>query len=58
MPQRTLNISLPDLDGETAFKLIGLLDHIVAQLWLAYGDQIVQDDAGEDRPSLQEEFPF
>lgn len=60
MNHKELIIELPNLDGETAFQLIGILDRIVAELWLAYGDEITQadqlDEPNDADPMV--EFPF
>ena len=39
----SLQIRLPELDGPRALQLIGILDAIVAELWLHYGQVIVRD---------------
>lgn len=63
MTQRVLRLRLPELDGPTAFRLIGLLDALVAELWLVYGDTIYRD-AGlttpgpEEVPDRDADIPF
>ncbi len=43
MAVKLLNTRLPELDGETAFAVIGILHRIVDELWLLYGDEIFRD---------------
>ena len=45
-----LCIRLPELDGPTALQLIGILDAIVAELWLHYGDVMFRDAKGAVDP--------
>lgn len=43
MSQTRLPKHLPELDGPRALLLIGILDAIIAELWLHYGEVIVRD---------------
>jgi len=52
-----LQIRLPELDGPRAFQLIGILDALVAELWLHYGDVIVRDSEADIDPDPQPEDP-
>lgn len=59
---KELRARLPALDGRTAFELIGLLDALVAELWLVYGDEIVRDSAADlvegDLECSDQDLPF
>ena len=57
MSQRILQIRLPELDGPRAVQLIGILDAIVAELWLHYGDDILRDAESEAVPDPEREDP-
>ena len=57
MTNRLLQIRLPDLDGPRALQLIGILDAIVAELWLHYGDVIVRDSEVDFDPDPESEDP-
>ena len=50
MSEKHLCTRLPELDGPRALQLIGILDAIVAELWIHYGDVIVRDVEGEIDP--------
>ena len=52
MTERFLTAKMPHLDGESALRLIGILDRLVEELWLLYGDEIFQD-AGFVGPTSQ-----
>ncbi len=49
MESKYQSAKMPDLDGPTAFLLISLLDRLVEELWLLYGDEILRD---HDVPGL------
>jgi hypothetical protein len=59
---KELRARLPPLDGRTAFELIGLLDALVVELWLLYGDEIASDSAraidGRDVDPSDDDLPF
>ena len=50
MSEKHLCIRLPELDGPRALQLIGILDAIVAELWLHYGDVMFRDAKAEIDP--------
>ena len=55
----SLQIRLPELDGPRALQLIGILDAIVAELWLHYGQVIVRDaEAHFEEPDDTSDLPF
>lgn len=62
MKQPVLTLSLPQLDGPTAFQLIGILDAIVAELWIQYGDVIMQPpelaSPDDEDPEDYSDLPF
>lgn len=62
MSESIIQIRVPELDGPRAFQLIGILDAIVAELWIHYGDAIIRDaERDVDRlPELDEsaDLPF
>lgn len=61
MRPRTLEIRLPDLDGARALQLIGLLDAIVGELWVQYGDVIfgfADQESDDVDPDEASDLPF